>query len=248
MLFLRKKSELLPTLPKIHQPIAVEREGIAENLPINEFEKITGAAFIPYLDFDSLRVLLDISRRNKKLHKKRELPFEQLWLGSYFRREILTAPIPDIVIRYIDPVLGWGVFTARDFKKMEYISEYSGKLRRRCRADRKNAYCFEYVSAPGFTTPYTIDARDQGGVGRYINHSFHPNLMSTLATIDHISHVILVTNQAIPKGSQLSFDYGPDYWACRTAPQKVEGSASIRNDDPANEIDKNERNDASNKA
>lgn len=190
-------------------------------LPAAEFEKITGAAFIPQLDIADFSVLSDIVRRNEKLHAKGQLSREQLWLGSYFRTEILTFPFPDVVIRYIDPVLGWGVFAARDFKKMEFISEYTGKLRRRRRLDRKNAYCFEYISAPGYATPYTIDSRDQGGVGRYINHSFNPNLLSTLATVEWVSHVIFVTNQPVAKGTQLCYDYGPDYWACRTAPQTI---------------------------
>ena len=187
-------------------------------MAVEEFEKITGARFIPQLDFADFSLLSDLVRRSEKLYAKQELPKEQLWLGAYFRSEILNFPIPNVVIRYINPVLGWGVFTTRDFKKMEFVAEYAGKLRKRKRLDRKNAYCFEYLTTPGYATPYTIDARDQGGVGRYINHSAKPNLLSTLATVDHVSHVILVTNQPIPKGTQLSFDYGSDYWSCRTEP------------------------------
>ena len=219
--FFRKKSPL-PAPPPSKQLIPIEREGKREFLSVQEFEKTTGATFIPQLDFEDFSLFANIAKKNEKLQKQGKLPREQLWLGSYFRKEILTFPLPDIVLRYVNSAVGWGVFAARDFQKMEFIAEYSGKLRRRKRLfDQKNAYCFEYLLAPGTATRYTIDARDQGGIGRWINHSFTPNLLSTLATVDFISHIILVTQQPIAKGTQLCYDYGPDYWSHRTSPKDL---------------------------
>ena len=123
--------------------------------------------------------------------------------------------IPDVIIRYINPVLGWGVFAARDFRKMEFIAEYSGLVRKSRKSDKTNAYCFEYTLANGVKTPYTIDAQDKGGIGRMINHSVHANLQSSLATIDFLNHVVLITSRPIKKGEQLCYDYGPDYWSHR---------------------------------
>jgi len=193
-----------------------EKEG--KVLSLEEFEKLTGAKWIPSLDFSDPEFISDIAKTGLKLHKKGEMTLEQLWLGRYFQKEILSSHRPDVAIRWIDQNLGWGVFALRNFKKMEFIAEYSGKVIKRKKSNPKNAYAFEYVVVQGISSPYTIDALDQGGLARYINHSSTPNLNSSLATLDNISHVILYTKEPVAKGAQLCYDYGPDYWSKRTAP------------------------------
>jgi hypothetical protein len=194
----------------------IEKDG--KQLSLEEFQKLTGAEWIPGLDFEDSHVLKDLAKEGLKLHQKGEMTLEQLWLGKYFQKEIKIHAVPDVVIRWIDPVLGWGVFANRNFKKMQFIAEYTGKVRKRRKTDVKNAYCFEYLVAQGFDSPYTIDALDQGGLARYVNHSSSPNLNSSLATFENISHIVLYTKEPIAKGTQLCYDYGPDYWSKRTAP------------------------------
>lgn len=82
-----------------------EKEG--RELTLDEFQKLTGAKWIPKLDFEDVS---EIAKQGAKLYKKGEMTLEQLWLGRYFQKEIVSAPLPDIVIRWIDPLLGWGVF------------------------------------------------------------------------------------------------------------------------------------------
>lgn len=194
----------------------IKKDG--KELSLEEFEKLTGAKWIPGLDFTDSDLLFDITQRALKLHKKGKMTPEQLWLGRYFKKEILSCDPLDVEIRWIDSTLGWGVFALRDFKKMEFIAEYSGQLIKRKKSLSKNAYAFEYVIVQGVDSPYTIDASEQGGVARYINHSTTPNLNSSLATLDHVSRVILYTKEPVAKGAQLCYDYGPDYWAKRAAP------------------------------
>ncbi|HSX10587.1 MAG TPA: SET domain-containing protein [Chlamydiales bacterium] len=199
--------------------LLIEKEGC--ELTLHEFEKLTGAKWIPKLEFEDPPVLADIVKSASKLHKKGEMTLEQMWLGKYFQKEISNCFVPDVAIRWIDPMMGWGVFALRDFRDMQFIAEYTGQVRKRRKGDDKNAYCFEYVVAQGFRCPYTIDALDQGGLGRYINHSETPNLNSSLATFNNVSHVVLYAKGAIAKGTQLCYDYGPDYWSKRTAPSPL---------------------------
>lgn len=70
--------------------------------------------------------------------------------------------------------------------------------------------------------PYNIDAQDQGGITRFINHSFTPNLLTTPATFDEITHILLLTNEPIPRGAQLLYDYGSDYWEARKGLQRID--------------------------
>lgn len=188
------------------------------NLSLLEFEKLTGTQWLFQLEFEDADILSAIAKMGAKLHKKGELTVEQLWFGKYFQKEILSRSMPDLTIRWIDSDMGWGVFAQQPIKKMEFVAEYVGQVRKRQKADSKNGYCFEYVVAQGYSTPYNIDARMRGGVARYINHSNTPNLHSALATFDDVSHVILYAKEPIAKGTQLCYDYGPDYWSKRTAP------------------------------
>jgi hypothetical protein len=199
--------------------LLIEKEGKQDLITLEEWELCSQTSFSTVLEFESSSIREKIIKKTEKLYKKGELSRQQLWFGSYFKTEMNSQFLPDVIIRYIDPIFGWGVFANRDFRKMEFIAEYSGLIRKARRSDRTNAYCFEYTLANGVKTPYTIDAQDRGGIGSLINHSTSPNLQSSLATVGFISHVILITNLPIKKGEQLSYDYGPDYWSKREAPK-----------------------------
>lgn len=193
-----------------------EKEG--RILSLEEFEKLTGAQWKTKLEFESPKILSDLLRQGEKFYEKGELTLEQVWLGKYFQKEISSGMVPNVALHYIDPKLGWGVFASQDLKKMQFVAEYVGKVRKRQKKDEKNAYCFEYIVTSGAATPYTIDASEQGALARYINHSDHPNLEASLATFEHLSHVILYVKEPIAKGTQLCYDYGPDYWSKRKPP------------------------------
>jgi uncharacterized protein len=203
--------------------IPVVKDGIGRLLTLPEFEALTGAAFINRLEFESDAVLEDIREKTRKLQLKGKLSKEQLWLGSYYKKEIAAAFIPEVTVRWIDGFVGWGVFAAKAFKKGEFIAEYFGKVRRRRRQDKYNSYGFEYAIAPHVRTRYTIDAETQGGLARFVNHSDHPNVLSAPATVDSVSHVILIAGEPIQEGEQLCYDYGPDYWSRRSKPRNLQG-------------------------
>lgn len=203
-----------------HLRFLVEKEGYTSIITTKELEERFQISYIPQLDFAKLNYFQKICRKTAKFHRKGLLDEEQLWLGAYFQKEILSAPLPPIRLRWIDENVGWGVFAERDLKPMEYIGEYAGLVRQRKRTDAKNAYCFEYVIAQGERSAYNIDALDQGGIVRFINHSSKPNLMSALATMKDLSHVILYVSKYISKGDQLCYDYGPDYWKKRLTPEE----------------------------
>lgn len=193
----------------------------SETYSIEQFEKMTGIQWQTNLTFKDFHLVPKIKKKAAKLYKKGEMTLEQIWLGKYFQKEIETNYTPDVAIRWIDSILGWGVFASRDFKKMEFIAEYVGTVRKSMRADRKNAYCFEYPIASGMKTPYTIDALECGSIARFINHSENANLNSSLATFDDVGHIILYTKKPLAKETQLCYDYGPNYWSKRTKPLPI---------------------------
>ena len=198
--------------------IRVERHGSEELLAPKELERLTGAKFAPWLEMESEEIHRSICKSGSKLRRQGRLSIEQLWQGNYYQKEIESFHQPDVFLRWINEQIGWGVFAARPFKPKEYIAEYTGILRKWQRSDRRNGYCFEYVHESGKGTSFLIDARDQAGIARYINHSDEPNLQPTRATIGSITHLILLVKKPIQKGEQLCYDYGPAYWSKRPAP------------------------------
>jgi SET domain-containing protein len=175
--------------------------------------------FVPHLEFESFSLYRKILNKTKKLHSKYSIGRDRLWLSSYFQQEILSPPLPNVSLRWIDQEMGWGIFAEKEFAPMEFIAEYAGIVRGRRKGDSQNSYCFEYLIMPDEPTDYLIDAVDQGGLARYINHSSQPNLSSSMVVCMGVSHIILYTSKPIKKGEELSYDYGEGYWKKRAPPR-----------------------------
>lgn len=199
--------------------IQIEKEGKRVEVRLEDLEKWTGAKYLDHLQFDRFSVLKKISSFSKKATLNRQWAEEQLWLGKYFKEEILKPQIRNVYLKWIDEEVGWGVFALKDLQKMEFISCYTGVVRKYTKRDEMNSYCFEFHLLPQEKTPFTIDGREKGGIGRYLNHDANPNLVNVLATIDGMTHVIFYTSKVISKGEQLTFDYGPAYWKKRPPPR-----------------------------
>lgn len=154
----------------------------------------------------------------RRYRKQGLLSTAQQWMGMMYRKEIEEGAVPPVSIRWIDKQVGCGLFAEAPIPQMGFIGTYAGQVRRRKRRDRHNAYCFALQMIDGENTAYIIDARDQGNWVRFINHSKTPNCTPHLATIGAHSYILLLTNQPIPKGAELTYDYGDAYWAKRPPP------------------------------
>lgn len=197
--------------------ITVFKAGDIRPISLYQLHQITGAYYLSGLEFLSFKIGRQIARKTDP----KEMDAEHKWLSAYFRKEVLQPSLCEVSLRWIDDRIGWGVFAERDFMPTEYIAEYSGVVRKRVAQDAKNGYCFEYPLAPGADSPYLIDAQDRGGISRYINHSNRPNLTSLSVHVEGVNHIVLYTVKKISKGDQLCYDYGPDYWKRRGAPQNL---------------------------
>lgn len=184
----------------------------------DEFEQAMRLKFLPNLTFPNSKVFEKVVKLCEKAHRKGEVEIRQGWLGALFTQEIARGFHPKLTIQWIDERIGYGVFAAADLPAFAYVGEYTGLLRKRCYADRKNNYCFQYSIGEREKTSYLIDAQNQGNITRFINHSGTPNLEPISVYSGHLMHVILLTKCAIKKGTQLTYDYGEDYWKKRASP------------------------------
>ena len=220
LLFWKKEPVLTPEPKRSweHHRLLIEKDGESAVITHQEFERRYKVIYNPQLDFLQFTDLLAIMRKTTKYREKGLLDSQQMWLGAYFQKEIESLAFPPVRLKWINDAIGWGVFAERALKQMEYIGEYAGQVRRKKRSDDKNPYCFQYPFVSGDRSRYTVDALNQGGLSRYVNHSYQPNLKSGLATLHNLGHVILFVSRPIRKGEQLCYDYGPDYWKKRTQP------------------------------
>lgn len=164
-------------------------------------------------------LIFDSPSLEKKVQKKlsrRFLSQREKWLGYFYAKEMLLGCSVQLTIAWINQRVGYGVFANEEIAKNTCIGEYTGLIRKRSWFEGdNNIYCFEYPIEEYKRSPYVIDARLIGNHTRFINHSETPNLSSALVYHQGKRHVILYANEKVHKGSQLCYDYGPNYWKNR---------------------------------
>lgn len=184
--------------------------------PSKEFETFSHVRYSSSLEFSNSALEKAIKQRCALIESKGKLDPRQKWLGHYYAPEIRAGYHLEGHIAWIDPAIGYGVFTDRPIRCNEYVGEYVGVVKKRPFFGRlKNNYCFDYTFCIGKRTPYIIDAKEQGNYTRYINHSLQGNLETASVLCDGVMHIILYAICDIPKGAQLCYDYGPHYWERR---------------------------------
>lgn len=149
---------------------------------------------------------------------------------------IRNKSVPNVAIRSAGSA-GQGVFAESDIPAGTFLGEYTGEIHipsdeeichigddyRRFRAGRHEydpsheEYAFTYHPYQDYSAlPFAIiDAAKAGNHTRFINHDAEPNADVGYAFVDGMWHTFLVANQDIAKGTQVSFDYGQDYWNLR---------------------------------
>ncbi len=159
--------------------------------------------FCPQLVFESAEEREKIRERSKGATEK------QLERGSRFSREIESSIFPSVSIQTVSEQCGLGLFAEEIIEEGAFSGEYTGLVRfdRGYYAELHNDYCFRYPIAGCL-----IDAREQGNLARFINHSERPNLQALFVHYDGLYHVIFLALRKICTGEELTFDYGPKYW------------------------------------
>jgi len=125
-----------------------------------------------------------------------------------------------VYIKKIDDQMGYGLFTARSLKADELIGEYTGIIQEAFDlnpSDKETSVRTEYAwdypdKIPGLP-PLEINARYAGGVLRFVNHSFQPNLRIEHTVVENEWKIFFVADENIEADSELFVDYGDAYWA-----------------------------------
>jgi len=196
-------------------------EGIKKIVP-SEFSHFFETVYYPHLAFQSPEQLLQKLRESPWLITYTALGKTIREEGLKYQAEIATGYVADTVIKWIDDEIGYGLFAGVDFFPNTYIAEYVGEIRQIQRFRKNlNSYCFHYPTR-FFSWNYTvIDALYKSNESRFINHSDMPNLQPRWLYDRGLLHLALFSSSFIPKGTQLTFNYGKDYWEDRSGKQNL---------------------------
>lgn len=198
--------------------IKVEIKGANSSaiLTIPEFEKTFNIVYRFFLTFPSYSLLKEIIHNCPYLLRLEQLILSRDEREAFYQAQLSKGVIAETCIQWINPVLEYGLFAAADLPRNSFIGEYTGVVRR---IDPQNpdlnAYCFHYPTRFWSFKYFVIDALHEGNHLRFINHSDQPNLQPLWLANRGVLHLIFVTNRFITKGTELTFNYGPDYWMRR---------------------------------
>ena len=124
-----------------------------------------------------------------------------------------------LTIKKVNDKTGYGVFAEKAIPDSFLVGEYTGIV--------KIAEPGRPLPSGGYTTDYSwgfprvstfgrdleIDAYKAGGILRFVNHSFNPNVKAEHFQTDGKWRIVFIALKDIYPGEQITVDYGKEYWS-----------------------------------
>lgn len=188
----------------------------AELLSHAQFKAFFQMKYCSHLYFPDYLFFQKVLKDCPWILRKSFLGEENRLLGQKYQNEVSKGFIADVAIKWIDETLGYGLFANCDFPENTFIGEFTGCVRRLYRQHPdQNEYCFHYPTRFWSWNYTVIDALKYGNETRFINHSDTPNLHPLCLCERNLLHIAFVTKRPIQAGTQLTYDYGKDFWKQR---------------------------------
>jgi len=142
------------------------------------------------------------------------------YLEDKYGEKLTKNLYPLTYIKKVNEQIGYGLFIAEPLKADDLIGEYTGIVQEALDLDitdketsLKTEYAWDYPDdIPGLPS-LEINARYAGGVLRFVNHSFQPNLRIEHTVVNNEWKIFFVADENIKADSELFVDYGDTYWA-----------------------------------
>jgi len=142
-------------------------------------------------------------------------------LAVNYGKAVAERQMAPVSIRFVSGDVGCGLFAESDLEAGSFIGEYTGTVQpgRDVLPEEKGErgydtdYTWDYPDAWYEDILFEINAGRRGNELRYINHSFEPNLAVEHTLLDNRWVIFFVAGQFIPAGTQLTVDYGEEYWS-----------------------------------
>lgn len=209
--------EHLNALKPSSRVIKIMHEGdtVPLEYDIDHFRRVMGIRYLSHLKFADYALLKEVIKECPLILRS-IIGKENRELGDKYRKEIQEGFVANVTIKWIDNEMGYGVFTNVALPEGSFIGEYTGIVREldRSRPDY-NAYSFHYPTRFWSWNYYIIDGLWEGNEMRFLNHNDDANLKPICLVDRGLLHMAFLTNRAVSAGSELTFQYGPDYWQHR---------------------------------
>lgn len=177
------------------------------------FEEKFNLKYSPTITFSNYADLLDALKETPYSFRFTPLGNEMKRRGKLYNSELFKGTHPDCSIRFIDSVIGFGLFAEKPLYEGGFIGEYAGIVTKaESKAKRDTTYLLHYPTRFFSLNMRVIDARFVSNLTRFINHSNSPNLRPEFLLDRGLLHIALFANQPLLAGEELTVDYGKDYW------------------------------------
>lgn len=212
--------------PEESYQILVQPKGESMVRLINEdeFKKLFNVEYAPTVRFPDYQVMTDVILYCRSYFSGVFSVFREHFVEKTvpYLEEIRNRKVASVSIRWIDDVLGYGLFAEEKIEEGELIAEYSGSVRRvnRLKPDT-NPYVTGYPTIWRFAKYYFVDALEIGKETRFVNHSEKPNAKLDAGIDRDVLHTLMLAKRDIKKGEQIKFDYGEGYWKGKEPPLSI---------------------------
>lgn len=212
---LLQREEILKILccqePALQVKILLPDEQTFRYFGVEAFFHSFGFRYLKTLHFASYDALKSSIRHNS--YRSLLIHRESHRLGREYQQFFATGGLAPVSIRWIDNILGYGVFAESAIEENSCIGEYTGLVRRFSRfRPNQNGYCFHYPGQFWSLKLFVVDALYEGNVLRFVNHSDIPNLIPVCMVDRGLTHIAFVAKRRIDEREQLTIDYGKNYW------------------------------------
>lgn len=119
-----------------------------------------------------------------------------------------------VSIRFVNPVVGYGVFAKEDIPPYSTLCQYTGLLMLDDEIDPDHDSTFSFTDYKTFS----IDAAKYGNWARFMNHCAEGEAKNNVIPWEHYleegPRIVFTSGQhGVKKGAQILYSYGDDYWA-----------------------------------
>lgn len=180
------------------------------------FEDFFGIPYLPHIRFKDESQLKKVVHNCPWILKYTSLGKENTELGKLYSKLIWNGNHAQVVISWDDDLQGYGLYAMQNIPPESFIGIYTGFIRQINRwSPELNAYCFHYPTRFCSWNYFLVDALNGGNEMRFINHSDNPNVYPRCLEERGLLYFAFFSKEYIEAGTELTFDYGKDYWLHR---------------------------------
>lgn len=200
---------LLGYHPPAHLRLQKKGEAAPQEISLDTFEQFFSITYRPFLTFTSYNELRTVIANCPYILRWRWLAKENYQAARLYGSQVNDGLLASVYVKWIDPVMEYGLFADEELTKGTFVGEYAGLVRRLYRRDPEiNPYCMQYPTKWWSFNYYVIDGMQEGNILRFANHSDTPNMEPVCLVDRGLLRMVLVTSRLVKKGEQLTFNYG----------------------------------------